>query len=252
MSKPLILITNDDGVFSKGISELIKLARPLGEILVVAPDKARSGQSSALTVTRPLLYDDIQVEDGLRIISCTGTPADCVKLAFSQQLPDVERVPDLVLSGINHGSNSSINVIYSGTMGAAIEGALHRAPSIGLSLCDHSYDADFSQALPHFRHIVERVLAWSLPQGVCLNVNAPVGEIKGIKVCRQAPGLWSNEFMKTLTPFDKHCFWLTGSFSNEEPGAVDTDEWALGEGFISVQPVQTDLTDYNLLKTLTF
>ncbi len=252
MKRPLILVTNDDSVYSKGVSELINLARPFGDVLVVAPDRARSAQSSALTVTRPLLYEELRREEGVRVISCTGTPTDCVKLAFSLQLPEVNHKPDIVLSGINHGANSSINVIYSGTMGAAIEGALHRTPSIGFSLCDHSPQADFSYTLPFFREIIEYVLEQKLPQGVCLNVNAPTGAIKGIKVCRQAPGLWSNEFMASQTPFKRDCFWLTGSFTNEEPQAVDTDEWALNSGYISVQPVQTDLTDYGLLNSLKF
>ncbi len=250
MKKPFILVTNDDGVNSRGIKVLTELARKYGDVLVVAPDKARSGQSSALTVTLPLLYTELHNEDGLRILSCTGTPTDCVILAMSNQLPGVDVEPDIVLSGINHGSNSSINIVYSGTMGAAIEGALHNKSSIGFSLCDYMEDADFSKAIPFFDKIISQVIANPLPKGVCLNVNAPKGDVKGIKMCRQSSGIWNNEFISADTPFGKKCYWLTGSFADQEPTATDTDEYALNNGYISVQPVKTDLTDYEVLKTL--
>ena len=248
--KPLILITNDDGVNSKGITELIKLAQPFGEVLVVAPNSARSAQSSALTVTHPLLFDEILNQNELRIISCTGTPADCVKLACSLQIPNVEREPDLILSGINHGSNASINVIYSGTIGGAIEGALYHKNSIGFSLCNHAPDADFTHTLPYFSKIIQEVIKKDLPKGICLNVNAPVEQIKGMKICRQAKGTWKNEFLAVPTPYGKDCYWLAGDFINDEPEADDTDEWALKNGYISIQPVQVDMTDHNAVKIL--
>ncbi|MDR1544269.1 MAG: 5'/3'-nucleotidase SurE [Prevotellaceae bacterium] len=245
-----ILVTNDDGFQSKGIKALIEIARGFGNVLVVAPDSARSAQSSALTVSMPITYNEILKEDNLRIISCSGTPADCVKLAFSRQLPDMDFEPDLVLSGINHGSNSSINIIYSGTMGAAIDAALYGKLSIGFSLCDHSLNADFSFAGEYFTEIIKNTLKNGLPYGVCLNVNAPVGKIKGVKYCRQSKGAWREEFLAYPTPYGKSCFWLTGDFINEEPHSADTDEWALNNGYISIQPVQTDMTDYGFLENL--
>jgi 5'-nucleotidase len=245
-----ILITNDDGFQSKGIKTLIEIARNFGNVLVIAPDSARSAQSSALTVSMPITYNDIFKEKNLRIISCSGTPADCVKLAFSQQLPQMDFEADLVLSGINHGANSSINVIYSGTMGAAIDAALYGKLSIGFSLCDHSPDADFSFVYEYFSEIIKNVLENRLPNGVCLNVNAPVGKIKGIKYCRQSKGVWREEFLAYPAPDGKQCFWLTGDFINDEPQSADTDEWALANGFISIQPVQTDMTDYGFLEKL--
>jgi 5'-nucleotidase len=252
MQKKLILITNDDGYNSKGINELIQIAKPFGDILVVAPDGARSAQSSALTVALPVTYTEILNENNIRIIACSGTPADCVKLVFSKQLPNIEREPDIVLSGINHGSNSSINIIYSGTMGAAIEGALYHKPSIGFSLCNYNNDADFSHILPFFTKIIENTLKNGLPKGVCLNVNAPDGKISGMKICRQSLGSWRNEFMASPTPYGNNCYWMIGDFINDEPQSTDTDEWALANKLISIQPVQTDMTDYKALNQLKY
>ncbi|MDR0829812.1 MAG: 5'/3'-nucleotidase SurE [Prevotellaceae bacterium] len=245
----MILITNDDGYNSKGINTLIELAKPFGKILVVAPDTPRSAQSSALTVAVPVTCNEICNEENLRIVACSGTPADCVKFALCSQFPNFEGLPDIVLSGINHGANSSINVMYSGTMGATIEGTLYNIPSIGFSICDHNLDADFSICKKYFSEIIKDVLENGLPQGVCLNVNAPVGEIRGVKYCRQARGTWENEFLPSAAPLGRKCYWMTGDFINEEPQAADTDEYALANGFISIQPVQTDFTDYGYLKT---
>jgi 5'-nucleotidase len=246
-----ILVTNDDGFQSKGIVELIKIAQPFGKILVVAPDSGRSAQSSALTVVKPILYQQITVAPDIRIISTTGTPADCVKFAFSGQI-DGGFEPDLVLSGINHGSNSAINIIYSGTVGAAFEGALAKKPSIGFSLCSYNPDEDFSFVRDYFSKIIKNVIENGLPDGVALNVNAPVGKIEGMKLTRQARGLWQNEFLKTSTPHGLNAYWLAGQMLNEEQEAVDTDEWAINHHFISIQPAKLDMTDYNSLKILKF
>ncbi|MDR1592240.1 MAG: 5'/3'-nucleotidase SurE [Prevotellaceae bacterium] len=251
--KPFILVTNDDGVQAKGIAMLTEIARELGDVLVVAPDAPRSGQSSAMTVNLPVMYHELERSDAFTQLACTGLPVDCVKLAFSQQIPHLNRRPDMVLSGINHGSNAAINVVYSGTMGAAIEGALYHVPSIGFSLCNHEPDADFSAVKAPFRAIVEQIWREGLPQGVCLNVNAPTGAIAGIRTVRQSRGCWRNEFMTSAMPHGNGvCFWLTGEFVNEEAAAQDTDEAALNQGFISVQPVHADMTHYPTLQNLVF
>ena len=246
-----ILITNDDGFQAKGIRELIEIARPFGKILVVAPDSGRSAQSSALTVTKPLLYQEISNKNDVRIISTTGTPADCVKFAFSGQI-EGGFVPDLVLSGINHGSNSSINIIYSGTLGATFEGTLAKRPSIGFSFGSYNQNEDFSFVRNYFSKIIKNVIENGLPNGVALNVNAPVGEIKGMKITRQSRGSWQNEFLRTPTPYGINAFWLAGQMENEEPNATDTDEWALKNHFISIQPAKLDMTDYASLEKLKF
>jgi len=246
-----ILITNDDGFQSKGIRELTEIARPFGKIMVVAPHDERSAQSSALTVKAPILYKEISNKDNVRVIATTGTPADCVKLAFSGQI-DGSFVPDLVLSGINHGSNAAINIIYSGTLGATFEGTLAKRPSIGFSFCSYNHDADFSFVREYFSKIIKNVIENGLPEGVALNINAPVGEIKGMKVTRQARGSWQNEFLKTPTPHGLNAFWLAGEMKDEEPNATDTDEWALKNQFISIQPAKLDMTDYDSLNSLKF
>ena len=249
--RPLILISNDDGIIAKGISELIKFLRPLGEIVVMAPDAPRSGSACALTVTEPIHYQLVRKDVGLTVYKCSGTPTDCVKMAFDCLLRD-ERV-DLVLSGINHGSNSAVNVLYSGTMGAAIEGSFYDCPSVGLSLDDHSEDADFEAAVVYGKRIVRSVLEKKVELPLCLNVNVPVGkpgELHGIRLCRQNRGFWREEFYRHEDPRGRAYFWLTGDFVNGEPGAEDTDEWALAHGYVSVVPVQVDLTDYRQLAAL--
>lgn len=246
----MILITNDDGYQAKGIGVAVELARQFDHVVVVAPDGARSGQSSALSVNMPIVYQTIRKDADVEIYACSGTPVDCVKLAFSGMIPGVER-PKMVISGINHGSNSSINVIYSGTMGAAIEGCLYGVPSVGLSICNHDLDADFSHVLEPFRKILADVYRNGLPMGVCLNVNAPKsGEIKGISLCRQARGQWSEEFMASPTPRGYDCYWLTGKFSNVETGTTDTDEYALQNSCVAVCPVHTDMTHYPTIELL--
>lgn len=240
--KKLIFITNDDGVQAKGLRELIEWVRDLAEIVVVAPDRGRSGQSNAFTTSGLVKRRLVKREPGLTIFSCSGTPTDCVKMGLDATL---SRVPDLLLSGINHGSNASVNVIYSGTMGAVLEGCEQEIPSIGFSLCDHDLEADFSQLKEPFLKMVKMALAGGLPKGVCLNVNAPMGKIAGVKVCRQAIGKWVEEFLPQ--PTDDADFEITGRYENLEPDADDTDIWAIDHGFISVVPTQIDLTAHAAL-----
>ncbi|MBO7255573.1 MAG: 5'/3'-nucleotidase SurE [Paludibacteraceae bacterium] len=247
MKDKLILITNDDGVNAKGISELVGIARKYGKVVVVAPDGARSGQSNAITMTEPLYKTKLLEEDGLTIYKCSGTPTDCVKMALNNIL---DKKPDFIFSGINHGSNSSVNVIYSGTMGAVLEGCSQGITSVGFSLCDHSKDADFSLFLPFVESIIAKVSTQDLPQGVCLNVNAPIGEIKGVRVCMQSKGQWIEEFDKRVNPNGQIYYWMTGVFENAEPENTGTDEWALNNGFVSVVPTTCDLTHYESLAWL--
>jgi len=247
MNKPLILITNDDGDTAKGIQVLTKIMQKLGDVIVMAPDGPRSAQSNAITVTHPIRYKLIEEKEGLTKYICTGTPTDCVKLALNEVVPCK---PDLIVSGINHGSNAAVNVIYSGTMGAVLEGCENRINSIGFSINDHSFQADFSQFEKYVYEISKKILEKPLPEGICLNVNAPVGEIKGIKVCRQCDGQWTKEFAKRFDPVGRTYFWLTGEFTNFEPEAVDTDEWALANGYVSVVPTKIDLTAHEFLAQL--
>jgi len=244
MDKPLILITNDDGHDANGIVVLTRLMMKIGDVVVVAPDGPRSAQSNALTVTHPIRFKKIEETEGLIRYICTGTPTDCVKLALNEI---VERKPDLVVAGINHGSNAAINVIYSGTMGAVLEGCENGILSIGFSICNHSMDADFSVFEPYVLQITQEALRNGLPHATCLNVNAPVGEIKGIKVARQCDGRWTKEYAKRTDPRGGSYFWLTGNFENHETESTDTDEWALSQGYISIVPTKIDLTAYQAM-----
>lgn len=247
-NKPLILVTNDDGYLAKGINSLVESLIGLGEIVVVAPDGPRSGMSSAITSIHPIRFHLIRKdeENDITVYACTGTPVDCVKLGISEIL---DRKPDLLVSGINHGSNASVCVLYSGTMGAAIEGALFKVPSIGFSLLDHAYDADFNHTYPITRALSEQILKTGLPTGVCLNVNIPHAndELKGMKVCRQAAGQWIEEFKRSEDGANKQVFWLTGRFENDEPNDKATDEWALANGYASIVPIKVDMTDHDSL-----
>ncbi|MFR9165600.1 MAG: 5'/3'-nucleotidase SurE [Dysgonomonas sp.] len=247
--KPLILIINDDGYQAKGIVSLTEYLRGIGELVVVAPDGPRSGMSGSITSLQPIRYTQISHnrEENLTIYSCTGTPVDCVKLGISEVLG---RKPDLLVSGINHGSNANICVHYSGTMGAAIEGCIFKVPSIGFSLLNHSHDADFSVCKDVVRSISKKVIETGLPQGICLNVNIPKDEVKGIKVCRQTSGQWVKEFIKSKDGQNKEIFWLTGRFENDEPNNQDTDEWALENGYATVVPTTIDLTAYDMIDKL--
>ena len=251
-SEPLILVTNDDGIFAPGITFLAKVASKFGKVIVVAPDKPQSGMGHAITINSTLRIQKTTYHNTETEFSCSGTPVDCVKMAVNHI---IKGQPDLVLSGINHGSNSSINVIYSGTMSAAIEGALEGTPSIGFSLCDYSIEADFTQAERFVSQIIEDALQHKMPKGICLNVNIPnrvAAEIMGIKVVRQAKGNWVERFEERKDPYGRDYYWLTGEFVNFEPEATDTDEWALANGYISVVPTQSDLTAHSALDNLKY
>ncbi|MFV0392187.1 MAG: 5'/3'-nucleotidase SurE [Paludibacteraceae bacterium] len=244
---PYILITNDDGIDAPGILALVEMMKSLGDVIVVAPDGARSGQSNAITVNHPIRYRLVEESDGLKRYSCTGTPTDCVKLAFNELN---ERKPNLIVSGINHGSNAAINVIYSGTMGAVLEGCENGVPSIGFSLCNHSYNADFSAFEPFIKQIAMKTLKNGLAANVCLNVNAPSGQIKGTRVARQCNGQWVKEYAKRTDPQGRDYFWLTGYFDNFEPQNPETDEWALANGYVSIVPTTIDLTAHGFISEL--
>ncbi len=248
--KPVILVTNDDGIFAPGITFLAKLASQFGRVIVVAPDKPQSGMGHAITINSTLRIQKTNYHNAEMEFACSGTPVDCVKMAVNHIL---KKRPDLVLSGINHGSNSSINVIYSGTMSAAIEGALEGTPSIGFSLCDYAMEADFAQAGKFISKIIEESLNNKMPLGLCLNVNIPKlkeADFKGIKVVRQARANWVERFEERKDPYGRNYYWLTGEFVNFEPESLDTDEWALSNGYISIVPTQADLTAHAHLPEL--
>jgi 5'-nucleotidase len=248
-TQPLILITNDDGVTAPGIAALVQSMKTLGHVIVVAPDSPQSGMGHAITMNKPLRMERVYVFDEIEAYQCSGTPADCVKLAVDKVM---HRRPDLLVSGINHGSNSSINVIYSGTMSAAVEGAIEGINAIGFSLNDYKFDADFTAAAHYAKLIAAKVLENGLPAGTLLNVNVPqlgLDEIKGLKICRQAKAKWVEEFDERTDPHNRKYYWLTGKFVNNDHGE-DTDEWALANGFVSVVPTQFDLTAHHDIATL--
>ncbi len=244
MQKPIILVSNDDSINAPGIKALVDVAKKFGDVVVVAPDSPQSGMGHAITIHDPLRLHKVDVFDGVEAYQCSGTPADCVKIAIDKIL---HRKPDLCLSGINHGSNASINVIYSGTMSAAMEAAIDGIPAVGFSLLDFAFDADFTAA-KHFAEIVIReLLNNGLPNACLLNVNVPklpIDEIKGIRVCRQAVAKWEEEFDKRVDPSGAAYYWLTGKFENKDKGE-DTDVWALENEYVSIVPVQFDLTNYH-------
>jgi 5'-nucleotidase len=240
---PVILITNDDGVTAPGILNLVEAVKDLGKVVVVAPDKPQSGMGHAITIGYPLRLHPVKFMEGVEAWSCSGTPVDCVKLAVDKVL---HRKPDLCLSGINHGANHSINVIYSGTMSAAIEASIENIPSIGFSLLNYSMEADFSGAKAYARMIVQKILSTKSDKHLCLNVNIPAVDeslIKGVKVCRQSYAKYDEDFDERRDPAGRRYFWLTGEFVNFDKGK-DTDVWALQHNFVSVVPVQFDLTNY--------
>jgi 5'-nucleotidase len=250
MKKPLILVTNDDGITSHGIRTLIDTVSELGEVVIVAPNSPQSGMGHAITIGNTLRLDENDIYKGIPAYECSGTPADCVKLAKHIVLKD--RVPDLVVSGINHGSNSSISVLYSGTMSAAIEAAIEGMPSIGFSHCDHNPNADMNHCKKIVREIVTQVLKTGLPRGVALNVNIPAKtkeKIKGIKICRQANSQWKESFDERKDPYGRRYFWMNGTFSNNDK-SQDTDEWALENNYVSVVPCAFDLTAHHAISIL--
>ena len=245
MSKrPLILVTNDDGISAPGIRTLISAMNELGEVIVVAPDSPQSAMGHAITINSTLQCNQVKIDDGPQIeYSCSGTPADCVKLGINEIL---DRKPDICVSGVNHGSNSSINVIYSGTMSAAVEASIEGIPAIGFSLLDYSWNANFNEIKKYLINITKQALFNGIPKGNALNVNFPKlkeKDIKGIKICRQANAYWVEKFDKRVNPQGKEYYWLTGEFINKDNGH-DSDEWALFNGFISIVPVKFDMTDH--------
>ena len=243
--QPVILVTNDDGITAPGIRNLVDAVKDLGKIVVVAPDKPQSGMGHAITIGHPLRLHAVQTFDGIEAYQCTGTPVDCVKLAVDKIL---HRKPDICLSGINHGANHSINVIYSGTMSAAVEAAIESIPSIGFSLLDYSIEADFSAAKLYARNIVKKMLNTKLDKHTILNVNFPAVDtklIRGVKLCRQAYAKYEEDFLERDDPHGRKYFWLTGEFVNFDRGR-DTDVWALKNNYVSIVPVQFDMTNYEL------
>ncbi len=248
IDRPLILITNDDGFTAPGIMALVKAVEEFGALMIVAPDKPQSGMGHAITINNPLRIHKTHYFENHRAYNCSGTPVDCVKIGI-YKLEQENRKPDLILSGINHGSNVSTNVLYSGTMSAAIEGALFGIPSIGFSLLDYDLEADFSVTQHFVKKIVKQALANKMKEGTCLNVNVPkltLSEIKGIKVAKQARAFWDDTFEERLDPLNKQYYWLAGEFKNQDTG-TDTDIWALENGYVSIVPTQYDLTAYNTL-----
>ncbi len=244
IKKPTILLSNDDGIHAKGINSIIPLLREYGNLVVVAPEQGQSAQSHAITIKEPLFLKKIHEEEGLTKYVCSGTSVDCVKMALNNILSEK---PDYVVSGINHGTNAAISVIYSGTMAAALEAHIHGIPSIGFSVVDYSEDADFTASV-HFARIILDQLFPSRESGFCFNVNVPKGpidSIHGIKVGRQARSSWVESFEKRTNPAKKDYYWLTGHFINFEPDAVDTDDWALRNGYVSIVPVQADFTAHH-------
>ncbi|MCQ2336719.1 MAG: 5'/3'-nucleotidase SurE [Paludibacteraceae bacterium] len=242
-----ILVTNDDGITARGINALVDAIKDSYRVVVVAPDGPRSAQSKAITVTTPLRYWKQYTNGNLVMYRCNGTPCDCVKIGLYSIM---DTKPDLLVSGINHGTNTSVNVIYSGTMGAALEGCVEGLPSIGLSLCSYDQNADLTEAVKFSKKLIEMVLNDGLPQGVCLNVNFPVGAIKGLKVVRQSRGRWRERFVERDDPAHNKYYWLTGDFNNLEPDATDTDEYAISQGYGSIVPCHVDLTHYDSINKL--
>ncbi len=249
-SKPTILVTNDDGINAPGIRALIEVMSGIGNVIVVAPDSPQSATGHAITINSTLYLNKISDENAsITEYSCSGTPVDCVKLAVNELL---KKKPDLCVSGVNHGSNSSINVIYSGTMSAAVEAGIENIPAVGFSLSDYDWNADFEPVKPFIKKIALELLANKLPEGIILNVNFPklkANDIKGIKICRQAKAIWMEKFDKRKTPFGRDYYWLAGEFVNLDKGE-DTDEWALSNGYVSIVPVQFDLTAHHAIQQL--
>lgn len=253
IKRPLLLISNDDGYAAKGIRELVKMVSAYGDVIVCAPESARSGFSCAFSATIPLRLQLREKRPGVEVWSCNGTPVDCVKMALAELCP---RRPDMVIGGINHGDNASVNVHYSGTMGVTIEGCLKYIPSVAFSLCDHNEDADFAPLRPYIQTITQRILADGLPNGVCLNVNFPGNDsrssrdsssYKGVRICRMAKGSWGNEVTRCHHPRGYDYWWMVGHYTNDEPEAEDTDNWALSHGYVAITPTQIDVTAYQAL-----
>ena len=267
IKRPLLLISNDDGYQAKGIRQLVEMVSDYGDIIVCAPEDARSGFSCAFSATTPLRLTrretvncQLSTVNSVEVWSCNGTPVDCVKMALAEICP---RRPDMVIGGINHGDNASVNAHYSGTMGVTLEGCMKYIPSVAFSLCDHRDDANFEPLRPLIREITAKVLADGLPKGVCLNVNFPLlhtefsplkggvgGGYKGVKVCRMAYGTWGNEVTKCHHPRGYDYWWMVGHYTNDEPDAEDTDRWALDHGYVAITPTQIDLTAHSAISLI--
>lgn len=253
MKRPIIFISNDDGYRAKGFNQLVECAAKFGDVIALAPDQTQSGKAHAITMYDPLYLTLRRDEPHIKVYSCNGTPVDCVKMAYDWLLPELGLTPALNISGINHGSNAAINVLYSGTMGAAIEASFYGAPSVGLSLDDHDHDADFDATIAFAERLIPAMLGVTSVEPLCLNVNVPIArpeEIKGYRICRQTRGFWKEEFFCRQDPRGRDYFWLTGGFCNHEPEAEDTDEWALKNKYIAVVPIKVDLTDYTRMEWL--
>jgi 5'-nucleotidase len=251
MARPLILVSNDDGITSKGILTLVTVMKEIGDVIVVAPDSPQSGMGHAITVGNTLRLEENYIFEGVKAWECSGTPADCVKMARHFVLKDL-REPDVIVSGVNHGSNTSISILYSGTMSAAIEGAIEGTPAIGFSLADFSHKADFSHAEEYIKKITLQVLSKGLPKGVALNVNFPAKRtepLKGIRICRQANAKWVEDFDQRFDPNGRRYFWMRGNFVNFDKGE-DNDEWAIANNYVSVVPCQFDLTAHSAIPVI--
>ncbi|AYL97784.1 5'/3'-nucleotidase SurE [Mucilaginibacter celer] len=248
VNKPTILVVNDDGITAPGIKALMDAMAVIGRVVVVAPDSPQSGMGHAITIGKPLRLDKVDIYEGIEMYRCSGTPVDCVKLAVNKIFKGQK--PDLCVSGINHGLNNSINVLYSGTMSAAVEGAIEGIPSIGFSLDDYTLQADFEPCIKYVKEVALQVLANGLPQATLLNVNFPNAKaIKGLKICRQAAAKWAEEFDERVDPHKRPYYWLTGVFQLND-GGEDTDVWALEHGYASVVPVQFDMTAHHAIPYL--
>ena len=247
-NRPLILIANDDGYQAKGINCLIDMLRDMGDIIVCAPDSGRSGYACAFSAVKPLRLEKVREEEGLQVWWCNGTPVDCVKMALHCICP---RRPDMIVGGINHGDNASVNTHYSGTMGVVMEGCMKYIPSVAFSLCDYRPDADFEPMRAIVRKVSAQVLKEGLPRGVCLNVNFPLTEeIKGVRVCRMAFGTWGKEVVSCHHPRGYDYYWMVCEYTNDEPEAEDTDNWALTHGYIAITPTRMDVTSYEMMKQM--
>ena len=243
-----ILITNDDGYAAKGLQKLVGLMRTLGDVVLISTDEVMSAKSHSCTIRERIYVRLVHEEEGFKEYRCNGTPVDCVKMALAEICP---RRPDMVIGGINHGDNASVNAHYSGTMGVTLEGCMKYIPSVAFSLCDHRDDADFEPLRPLIRQITERVLKEGLPLGVCLNVNFPlVDAYHGVRVCRMAKGTWGNEVTKCHHPRGYDYWWMVGSYTNDEPEAEDTDNWALSHGYVAITPTQIDVTAYSAMELI--
>ena len=249
-AKKTILVTNDDGIEAKGLFALIDAVESLGEIIVVAPAEPQSGMSHAITVKHPLRIKKHSIYKGIQLYSVNGTPVDCVKIAMNRI---IKKRPGLIVSGVNHGSNTASSVLYSGTLGAALEGGINRVPAIGYSYDSFDHDAEIDIHTDYIRKITAKVIEHGLPDHICLNVNIPAvktDDIKGVKICRQNIGYWVEEYDKRVDPAGKEYYWLTGKYENTEPDATDTDEWAIKNNYIAIVPLRTDLTCYKTLDTI--